>query len=259
MNLTVTVNTLNEEENIRGCLESVSWAGEIVVVDSGSSDRTVEICREYTDRVYINPWPGYSRQHAFAFSKATKDWIMVLSADARVSPELAEEIRERLEEPGDLQGFYLSYKHYFLGKWIRHCGWFPDHKLRLFRKDCVRIVDREVHEEFLLDDPSRSALLERGYVHHYTYRSLEQYLDKFNRYTSLEAQELKKSNSSFSREELLTLPLETFIEMYFKKLGYLDGLHGLVLSILSSLYVFVSRAKYWALLYGYHQAPEVRE
>lgn len=246
MDLSVVVITHNEEKNIGDCLESVKWAGEIVVVDAYSNDKTVEICKKYTDKVFLNQWPGYSKQRAFALSKASKSWILSLDADERVSPELAEEIKKRIAGPTKANCYFLSMRHYFLGKWMQHCGWHPSYKLRLFKKDYAAVSAREVHEDFrpLFSQPH---VIDRGVIHHYSYRSIEQYIDKFNRYTTLDALEMKKNKLHFSREDIIRLPIEKFLEMYLKKEGYQDGVHGLILCVLSSLYVFVSHAKLWSL------------
>lgn len=245
MDLSVVIITHNEEKNIGDCLESVKWAGEIIVVDACSTDKTVEICKRYTDKVFINQWSGYSRQRAYALGKASKSWILALDADERVSPELAAEIKRRISEPARANSYFLSMRHYFLGKWMQYCGWHPSYKLRLFRKGYAAVSEREVHEDFcpLFSQPG---VIDRGVIHHYSYRSVEQYIDKFNRYTTLDAQEMKKNNIRFSRTEIIKLPIEKFLEMYFKKEGYKDGVHGLILCILSSLYVFVSHAKLWS-------------
>lgn len=149
--LSVIVITLNEERHIAACLESVAWADEIIVVDAESKDETVAIARRFTARVFIEKFRGYSGQKNFALAQARGEWVLWLDADERVTPELAEEIRRTIAAAPAAAGFEMPRKAYFLGRWIRHCGWYPGYVLRLFRRERGRFDDREVHETLLLD------------------------------------------------------------------------------------------------------------
>jgi glycosyltransferase involved in cell wall biosynthesis len=148
--LSVAIIAGNEEKKIGDCLESVKWADEIIVVDSGSTDRTVEIAKRYTDKVFIRKWEGYAPQKQFAIDQATCDWILSLDADERVSPELKDEILKILESETEFDGFYIPRRNFFLGKWIKSCGWYPNYQLRLFKKGKAKVTQRKVHENLSL-------------------------------------------------------------------------------------------------------------
>ncbi|HLD18382.1 MAG TPA: glycosyltransferase family 2 protein, partial [Candidatus Nanoarchaeia archaeon] len=148
--ISVTIITLNEEANIRACLESVKWADEILVSDSGSSDRTVEICKEYGAKVFNDVWLGFGKQKNLIAGRARNNWILNIDADERVTPELKKEIEEVLNN-GDCEGYNIPRKNFFSNKWIRHCGWYPDYNLRLYRRDKGRFNERNVHEAVQID------------------------------------------------------------------------------------------------------------
>ena len=246
--ISVTIITFNEEENIRECLESVGWADEIVVVDSGSRDRTVHICREYTDRVFIEEWKGYGRQKNMALERATGKWVLSIDADERVTPGLREEIEEILKgRAQDMDGFYIPRKNLFLGRWIRHCGWYPDYTLRLFRKGKGRFVEREVHEAVSVD--GKVGYLKNPLEHH-TYRSIGDYLKRMDRYSTLSAREMMREGRGAGPLDLLIRPWLTFMKMYLLRLGFLEGYRGLILSILYSIYTFSKYAKLWEMKRG---------
>lgn len=241
--ISIVIITKNEEENIKECLESVQWADEIVVVDDFSADKTLEIVRQYTDKVFLQKWLGYSEQKRFAFTKAKGDWILSLDADERVSAELQEEIKLVVKHSQNYDGFYLPYKNYFLGKWIEHCGWYPEYHLRLFRKEKGTIKKTEVDESISVKG---SIGYLKNSIIHYSYRSISQYFEKFNRYTTLVAQEIKTIKN---RKQLiwliLTKPLRAFKKAYIKQKGYKDGMQGFILCVFSFFYWFVLYAKYW--------------
>ncbi len=147
--ISVTIITGNEEDNIRECLESVKWADEIIVVDSESSDKTVEIAKEYTDKVFIHKWEGYASQKNYALNLATNDWILSIDADERVTPDLAEEmINSSLDQHN---GYKIRRENYFIGKKITGCGWGNDYQVRLFKKNRTKLSNRLVHEGFIVD------------------------------------------------------------------------------------------------------------
>jgi glycosyltransferase involved in cell wall biosynthesis len=247
--LSVIVITLNEARHIAACLESVAWADEIVVVDAESSDETVAIARQYTGKVFVEKFRGYSGQKNFALDQARGEWILWLDADERVSPGLAEEIRRTIAARPLLSGYEMPRKAYFLGHWIKHCGWYPGHVLRLFRRERGRFDERQVHETLLLQGIKGRL---RGDLEHHTDDSLEHYFWKFNRYTSLAASELARRGKPFGMASVLGRPLHAFIKMYLLKRGFLDGLPGLVLCLLSANYVV---AKYAKVVEGREQPP----
>lgn len=237
----MAVVTLNEEANIEACLESVSWADEIVILDSGSTDRTVEICRRYTDKVFTQDWTGYASQKNAAFDLAGRDWILSLDADERLTPALADEIREMLEHARpDLDGYYLPFKVYYKDKWLRHGGFYPEKHLRLFRRGRGRFGDRAVHEAIKVD--GRIGTL-KHHVEHYTYRSVSDYISRMETYSSLSAQEYFQAGRRIGPVGISGHALFTFAKMYLIKLGFLDGYEGFLMAGLYSVYTYVKYAK----------------
>jgi len=241
--LSAVVITLNEESNIAACLESINFADEIIVVDSGSSDRTIELAGKYTGAVLQNPWQGFGAQKNFGIARAKGDWILSIDADERVTHELAAEIKSAVSSGGNVDGYYLPRLASFCGHWIRHCGWYPDYQLRLFRKARGEFNGRPVHEGVIVN--GRTGFLKNDLMH-YSYDSISQYFEKFNRYTNLSAAELS-SKRKFSFLRMLGSPVSYFIKSYFLKLGFLDGVPGLIVCIFGSYSNFVKYAKLWEL------------
>jgi len=243
--LSVIVITKNEERNIRECLESVGWAGEIVVVDAGSTDRTVELAKRVTPKVFVDAWKGYGAARNEALTHCVNEWVLWLDADERVTPALAGEITSVIASPAvHVVGYEVPRAAYFLGKWIKHCGWYPGHVVRLFRRGAGRFTEDKVHERLEVDGQIgrlKSDLL------HFTDPNLFHYFEKFNRYTSLAAEELLGQRRKFRFTQLLLRPAWVFIRMYIVRRGFLDGIQGFILSLLSSFYVFVKYAKLWEL------------
>ncbi len=241
--LSVIVITKNEEHNIQDCLASVKWANEIVVVDGGSSDRTVEIAQQITKEVHARPWEGYGAAKNFALSQCSGDWVLWLDADERVTPELKREIQEVMHSANSTcEGYSMPRKAYFLGRWIKHCGWYPGLVVRLFKRGEGKFTEHKVHER--LEVKGKIGVLHSDLLH-YTDPNLFHYLNKFNRYTSLAAEELAEGEQSFSLIHLLARPPWTFFKMYILRAGFLDGIQGFILCVLSALYVFTKYAKLW--------------
>ena len=243
--ISVIVLTRNEERNIRECLRSVDWSDDIVVVDSGSTDRTVDLARLHTPKVIASEWLGYAETKSLAVTHTVHDWVLWLDADERVMPGLAAEIKQVVErDRAGERGYEVARRAYFLGKWIRHCGWYPGYVVRLFRKDSARFVATRVHERLEISGPVGRL---NGDLLHYTDATLGQYLAKFNRYTTLAAEDLADKGRDASLYDLVVRPPYMLLKMYVLRLGFLDGMHGLVLSLLSSAYVFWKYAKLWDL------------
>ncbi|HNW61231.1 MAG TPA: glycosyltransferase family 2 protein [bacterium] len=238
--LSVIVITLNESRHITACLESVAWADEIIVVDAESSDDTVALARRFTPRVFVEKFRGYSGQKNFALDQARGEWVLWLDADERVTPELAAEIRRTIAAADACAGYEMPRKAFFLSRWIRHCGWYPGYVLRLFRRNRGRFDERQVHETLQLEG-DRGRL--NGDLEHYTDDSLEHYFHKFNTYTTLAARELGAGRRRFGMASLLLRPVHAFVKMYLFKGGFRDGMHGLVLCLLSAHYVAAKYAK----------------
>ena len=239
--LSAVIITYNEETNIVACLESVSWADEIVVVDSGSTDRTVELCKKYTDQVFYRPWPGYAVQKNRAFDLASGDWILSLDADERVTPELAVEIKNILEHPeAEIAGYYLPRRVFYRGKWLRHGGFYPEKRLRLFRRGRGRCGNQAVHESIHVEGKV-SALTHP--VEHHSYHSVSDYLDRMERYSSLSAEEYLRQGRRIGPLRMSVYAGFNFFKMFFLQRGFLDGYEGFLMACLYSVYTFVKYAK----------------
>lgn len=251
--LSVAIITCNEERNLRRTLESVRWADQIVVVDSGSSDGTVEIARSFGADVIERPWPGFAAQKNFALSQCTGTWVLSLDADEELSAELQRQIRTLLATNPPVDGFRLKRRNLFLGRWIKHGGFYPDSKLRLFRRSAAsfaqrpRFEDRPVHETIVFDGAEQT--LDYDLIHH-AYPTLEGYVEHMNRYSSLGA-ELLVSKGRVSRSwpvflaRVLYLPHFNFIWNYVFRLGFLDGREGLLLHLYQAVYTSWKYAKAW--------------
>lgn len=242
--ISVIVITKNEARNIDACLESVRWSDDIVVVDAESADDTVERARRHTSKVHVRKWEGFSRAKQFAVEQTVHDWVLWLDADERVMPELAEEIA-RLDLRSSAHSAYrVARRAYFLGRWIRHSGWYPGRVTRLFRKDKARFTDAAVHEGLVIEgniaDLSHDLL-------HFTDPNLYHYFEKFNRYTTLASVEAGARGKRFRMSGLIVRPAWLFVKMYVLKRGFMDGMQGLILALLSSAYVFTKYAKLWEL------------
>ena len=244
MSLSVIIIARNEAHRIEACLKSARFADEVVLVDSGSDDETVDIARKYTDRVVETEWLGYGPTKQLALEHATGDWVLWLDADERVPADLRDEILAVVDR-GDRAGFRIARKTLFLGHWIRHCGWYPDYVLRLFRRGAdPRFTDDEVHEALRIRGPVGD--LKHPMIHD-TDPTLHHYLAKFNSFTSLGARQLYRSGRRFRLTDLVFRPIFTLVKMYVLKRGFLDGLPGFILCGLSACYVFTKYAKLWHL------------
>lgn len=236
-NCSVVVITFNEGDRIARCLDSVPGAGEIVVVDSFSLDRTVEIARAHGARVYQREFTSAADQKNWAVAKAEKDWILVLDADEALSPELLREIEKALAAPR-ADGYWLRRRSEFLGTPIRFCGWHDDRILRLFKRGKGSYPEREVHERVSLDGASSRL---GGFIGHRPYRDLADYIDRMKSYSARGALELRKRGSRWF-PGIVTHPPARFVRMYVLQLGFLDGVSGLILCVLASTGVFLKYA-----------------
>ncbi|MFZ5448710.1 MAG: glycosyltransferase family 2 protein [Thermodesulfobacteriota bacterium] len=239
--LSIFIIALNQEANIGECLASVSFADDIVVVDTGSTDRTLEVARSYTDRVLTAPWQGFGRTKNYALDQARGDWVFSLDTDERVPPELQDEIQAVVKANGPLAGYRVPRKNYFCGRWIRHLGWYPDYTLRLFRRDQGRFRDQGVHEEVMVAGPVGNL---KTPLEHYSYRSVSEYVTRMDRYARLAALELAKRGRRPYPGELLYRPVLSFFHLYVLRRGFLEGATGYTLAALMSMYKFL---KYYYL------------
>lgn len=243
----MTIITLNEAKNIRECLESVRWAEEIVIVDSGSTDQTLKIASEFNCKVVHNPWPGMREQKNLATSHAAGPWILNLDADERLSTELQSELQTHLEAP-KFDGFSFPRKNYFLGKWMRYGGWYPDATLRLFRKTQGKFGGINPHSNVELPEQARVHQTSSPLVH-YTYFTLAQYVAKQYSYADAAARELFDSGKlqSVSAIRIAVKTGWKFVETYVIKRGFLDGIHGLIAALGASFGAFLKQARVWEL------------
>ncbi|MDH5572806.1 MAG: glycosyltransferase family 2 protein [Gammaproteobacteria bacterium] len=244
MPLSVIIICLNEEASIKDCLESVKWVDEIIVVDSGSTDRTLEIARQYTDKVFVEiDWQGYGIQKQRAQDKATGRWILSIDADERVSTELRIEIESVIQ--GDANAAYsMPILPFCFGRFIRHGGWYPAPKVRLYPRDKAHYGSQQVHEklEYKYEIPVKQLT---GDLLHYTYRDLEHYLVKSAHYAAVWASQRQVKGKKASLSQGAIHALTCFLRMYILRAGFLDGKQGFLLAALSSHSTFVKYADLW--------------
>jgi len=243
--LSVIIITLNEEANLPRCLEAVKWVDELIVADTGSVDKTIEIAKEYKAKTIQLEWKGFGEAKQRALEAATCDWVLSLDADEVVSEDLKAEIENLLKsDPPGFDGYSIPRRSMFLGHWMSHGGWYPNHLLRLFRRGEGRFEDKKVHESVSLS--GRTGRL-KGELLHYSDPDLGHYLKKMNRYTSLSAQELQEAGKVASLADILFRPTATFWKIYLFKRGFLDGLYGFLLAFFSSVHVMTKYVKLWLL------------
>ena len=246
--LSVVVITLNEEENLRDCLESVRWADEIVVVDAESSDQTVRIARQNRARVFVRPWQGFGAQKNFGMDQVLSEWILILDADERVSAELRREIQELLKRGLNqaVCAYRVPRRNFYYGRWVRWGGVYPDYQVRLVRKGKGRYNNVRIHENLIVDGSVGTL---DGHLDHYTERQIADHFKRFGLYTTYAATQLRESRQVVRWYDFLGRSLVTMFKTYVVKQGVRDGTHGLIISVLASMYTFVKYAKLWELLY----------
>ncbi len=249
--LTVLIPCKNEIKNIRPCIESVrAIADEVLVADSGSTDGTLEVVRGLGDcRIIEREYIHSGNFKNWAIPQASHPWILIVDADERVTPELAAEIQRELENPRH-DGYRMLRRNHIFGREIKHCGWNNDSVLRLFRRDLGRYCDRGVHADVIISSGNVGKL--KAKFLHYTYWSVEQYFSKFDRYTTLAAGDLAKRGRRATRFGLLLRAPFRFLNLYLIRRGFLDGVPGLILCMLTAFYSFTKHAKLWAM----QNAPE---
>lgn len=230
--------------NIDPCLRSAEFADQVVIVDSGSTDRTLKIASEYKCDVFIEEWKGFGAQKQSAIDKCRSPWILVLDADERVSAEMAKKIAEICNSTGSAAGYSFPRKNFFQGRWIKHMGWWPDRVVRLFKKGCGRMSDNVVHESVIIDGPVKSLDCP---IEHFTESSLSKILQKIDQYSTLGAeQEFKKGRKCSVWEAAIRAEL-AFFQNYIIRLGFLDGQQGFTLSMTDAINKFSKYAKLSAL------------
>ncbi|CAJ49846.1 glycosyltransferase family 2 protein [Bordetella avium] len=241
MTLSVIIITKNEAANIRGCLESVAFADEFIVVDSGSTDNTVELARDFGARVSITPdWPGFGVQKNRALDLATGDWVLSIDADERLTPELAQAIRTAMASP-QATAYEMPRLSWFCGRFIRHSGWWPDYVLRLWKRGTARFTDAAVHERVVPHDGQVLRLA--PHLEHYPYPDLDTLVTKANRYSSDAAAMMYAKGRRANIFTALGHSFWTFVRIYLIRRGFLDGRHGLVLAVTAAAGSFFRYAK----------------
>jgi glycosyltransferase involved in cell wall biosynthesis len=243
--LTALIPCYNEAGNIEDCLRSVSFADEVLVVDSFSTDGTPDLARGLCTRLLQHEYVNSATQKNWAIPLAAHEWVLVVDADEQVTPELRAEITELLAGEPECDGYRIYRRNHFFGHPIRYCGWQSDDVLRLFKRDGCRYLDREVHADVMVDSGKVGVL--SGRLLHFTYRSMDQYLEKFGRYTTWAAGDLRTQGKRATVFRLLVRPAWRFFRQFVLRGGFLDGRPGLVLCGLSAMSVFTKYAKLWAM------------
>lgn len=241
MNISGIVITHNEENNIRECLKSIKWLDEIIIVDSHSEDNTLKIASEYTDKIFSVDISNVTEKRKFALDKVKFEWIIFVDADERVTEELKHEILSlKDDEIKTTNGYYINRKNFYLGKWIRNCGLYPDYHPRLFRKDKAKITDRIVHEAVIVDGTTRKL---NSDMLHYSSNDLTQMVDKINYYSTLEALEHFQNKKIITKAGVFTHAISAFIRVYISRKGYKDRVQGFFVSLNDALVNFLTHLK----------------
>lgn len=246
--ISACVIAFNEERKIRRCLQSVAWCAETVVLDSYSTDRTVEIAREHAARVYQHEWLGYVAQRNLVREFASQPWLLFLDSDEEVSPALRDEILAAFRdgEPPHV-GFEFPRMVRYLGRWIRHGEWYPDIKLRLFHRDYGRTEGIEPHDRVIVNGPVRRL---RSPLWHYTYDDVEDHIATLNRFSTITAQQKYVASYPFQWSDLLFRPAFRFFKGYVLRGGFLDGAHGFMIATLAAFGAALKYIKLWELHRG---------
>jgi glycosyltransferase involved in cell wall biosynthesis len=242
--VSVTIITLNEAEHIAAAIDSARWADEVLVVDCGSTDGTVDIARGGGARVLCREWSGYVDQKNFAAERASHDWIFSLDADERITPALASEIRALLATEPAMRGYRLPRVTYHLGRWVRTTDFYPDYQTRLYDRQTARWRGKYVHESVTVDGPVGQL---RSELEHYSFSDLRDQLDRINHYTTLAARQMHELGRRSGPLQLLVHPPAAFLRNYILRRGFLDGTAGLTISLMNAYSVFLKFAKLWEI------------
>lgn len=239
--ISACIISFNEENKIEDCLKSLhNIADEIIVIDSNSTDNTVDIAKKYTNKIYTQDFLGYGKQKNLATSKATNDWILNLDCDERLSDELQQSLVDIKTSLNDADAWYMARKTFYIYRWLNHC-WYPDKKLRLFNKNKTQWNDADVHESINSDGLTCKTL--KGDILHYSFDSLSDHLQTIDRFTETGANDLIRKNKRISVLSPFTHASWTFIRIYFIRLGFLDGFAGILVATFSYMHVFTKYSK----------------
>jgi glycosyltransferase involved in cell wall biosynthesis len=247
LKISATIITFNEAANIREACESVAWADEILVVDSGSSDATCELAESFGARVIKRDWPGFAAQKQFAVEEAVNDWIFSLDADERVSDELKESIAKLRNQPANnlADGYRIARRSFYQGRWIKGGGWYPDWQLRLFNRTRGRWTPRQIHESFKLDNGARLETLSGDILHYSVTDAAQHHRMIGERYAPLAAQQMLDEGRHTSPLKIATAAPSAFIRSYFLKGGFRDGLAGLTIASFAAHHAFLKHVMLW--------------
>ena len=243
LDISAVILTYNEEDNIRRCLMSLDFCQEVVVVDSGSSDNTVQIASEFTDKVLYHPIEGHGPQLNWGIDQTTYDWVLSLDADEEVSFELFESIAS-VAENTDCKGFYINRRIYYLQHWIKFSGWYPQYIMRLFHKKFGRCNEASIHKSISVQGKTSRL---KGDILHYSYKNLAHHISKINDYTSIIAEEHYNRGRRFNPWKAIFAPPAEFLKKFILKRGFLDGYPGFAIAATSAYYSFLKQAKLYEL------------
>lgn len=240
--ISAIVITKNEEKNIVACMNSLRWADEIILVDS-SQDQTINLARPYTPKIYQVNFDNFKQKREFGLKKAKNEWILFIDADERVTTELANEIIEKISKHRDIDGYYIPFKHIFLGKWLKYGGWYPSYLPRLAKR-CNCYIENEIHERLKIAGKIKKL---NNPILHYSDIDLYQRIQKTNYYTDLQAQDMFRKGIRFHLAYLLFVPSLLFLKRYIIQLGFLDGIRGFMRAALLSYTYFIKYCKLWGI------------
>jgi len=251
--ISILLPTFNNAATVRETLESVKWADEILIVDSFSTDRTLEICREYDARIIQHEYINSARQKNWAAPQCKHEWVLQIDTDETLEAGSREEIEAALQSSETVDAFRLPRKNHVLGRWMRHAGIYPDYQTRLFRRDHGRWIEREVHAHVVVPGEVRNL---KGHIMHFGMPNISKQLRNLDRYTRYEADELRKQGIRFGWSRVILRPWLVFLHRYFWLKGFLEGWRGLILCGYFGIYDFLSQAKLWELEeLGLEQSP----
>jgi glycosyltransferase involved in cell wall biosynthesis len=247
--ISLVVITFNEERNLARCLESVAFAQEILVVDSFSTDQTLQIAAQYGAKTLQQKWLGFGGQKNFANKNTQHDWILSLDADEALSPELAQEIKNKFANLKPECAYSFPRKSFFLGRWIMHGGWYPDRQIRLFNKKHSQWLESAIHEK--INNPNVIEFSKP--LLHYVFKNVSHQVMTNDKYSSLQAQQLAGSGKTTGLFKIILKPIGKFVECYFLKLGFLDGMPGFIIAISAGYSMFLKWVKVWEIKKGLNQ------